>query len=103
MKFKRSDRYYSVSLVYGIPSVFDQMTGVDELIKEGIIDSVHYHKTRGTVISADRASAGRIAAILISGVSRQEVLEKIKVSFNRINAYDPNGNQILRKDLYLKY
>lgn len=103
VKFKRSDRYYSVSLVYGIPSVFDQMTGVDELIKEGIIDSVHYHKTRGTVISADRASAGRIAAILISGVSRQEVLEKIKVSFNRINAYDPNGNQILRKDLYLKY
>lgn len=100
--FKRSDRFFSVSLAYGIPAVFDHMEGVDELIAQGYIDSVHYHKTAGTTISDDRASGGRIAAILVSGATRKEVLEKVEYIFARINAYDPQGNQILRKELYIK-
>ncbi len=30
----------------------------------------------------------------------EEVLKKIKRSFEHINAYDPDGNQIMRKDLF---
>lgn len=101
--YERSSRFFSVNLAYGIPAVFDHMTGVDELIADGTIDSIHYHKTSGTTISDDRASGGRIAAILISGDSRQEVLNKVKYTFEHINAYDSEGNQILRKDLYLNY
>lgn len=103
VKYQRSPRYFSVNLAYGIPAVFDHMTGVDELVANGTIDSIHYHKTPGTTISDDRASGGRIAAILISGDSRQDVLDKVKYTFEHINAYDPDGNQILRKDLYLNY
>ena len=100
--FKRSNRFFSVNLAYGIPAVFDHMEGVDELIAQGYIDSVHYHKTAGTTISDDRASGGRIAAILVSGATRKEVLEKVEYIFAHINAYDPQGNQILRKELYIK-
>ena len=100
--FKRSDRFFSVNLAYGIPAVFDHMEGVDELIAQGYIDSVHYHKTAGTTISDDRASGGRIAAILVSGATRIEVLEKVEYIFSHINAYDPQGNKILRKELYIK-
>ena len=103
VKYQLSSRYFSVNLAYGIPSVFDHMTGVYELIADGTIDSIHYHKTSGTTVSDDRASGGRIAAILISGDSRQEVLDKVKYTFENINAYDAEGNQILRKDLYLNY
>lgn len=103
VKYEKSDRYYSVNLAYGIPAIFDHMTGVEKLIEEGVIDSIHFHKTPGTAISDDRASGGRIAAILISGNSRQEVLDKIKITFERISAYNPEGKQILRKDLYLQY
>lgn len=101
--YERSSRFFSVNLAYGIPAVFDHMTGVDELIADGTIDSIHYHKTKGTAITDDRASGGRIAAILISGDSRQEVLSKVKYTFEHIEAFDPDGVQILRKDLYLNY
>lgn len=100
--YKCSNRYFSVNLAYGIPSTFDRLTGIESLIKEGVVDSIHYHKTPGSVITDDRASGGRIAAILISGNSRQEVLDKVKFTFETINAYDPEGKQILRKDLYIK-
>lgn len=100
--YKYSNRYFSVNLAYGIPSTFDRLTGIESLIKEGVVDSIHYHKTPGSIITDDRASGGRIAAILISGNSRQEVLDKVKFTFETINAYDPAGKQILRKDLYIK-
>lgn len=100
--YKCSNRYFSVNLAYGIPSTFDKLTGIESLIEEGVVDSIHYHKTPGSVITDDRASGGRIAAILISGNSRQEVLDKVKFTFETINAYDPEGKQILRKDLYIK-
>lgn len=100
--YKCSNRYFSVNLAYGIPSTFDRLTGIESLIEEGVVDSIHYHKTPGSVITDDRASGGRIAAILISGNSRQEVLDKVKFTFETINAYDPEGKQILRKDLYIK-
>jgi len=100
--YKYSNRYFSVNLAYGIPSTFDRLTGIESLIKEGVVDSIHYHKNPGSVITDDRASGGRIAAILISGNSRQEVLDKVKFTFETINAYDPEGKQILRKDLYIK-
>ena len=102
VRYQCSNRYFSVNLVYGVPSTFHRMTGIEDLLNEGIVDSIHYHKTPGSVITDDRASGGRIAAILISGDTRQDVLDKVKITFERINAFDSNGNQILRKDLYIK-
>lgn len=102
VRYQCSNRYFSVNLVYGVPSTFYRMTGIEDLLNEGIVDSIHYHKTPGSVITDDRASGGRIAAILISGDTRQDVLDKVKITFERINAFDSNGNQILRKDLYIK-
>jgi biotin carboxylase len=102
MKYSRSGRYFSVNLAYGIPAVFDHLDGVEPLIENGCIDSIHYHKTKGATLTADRASGGRIAAILVSGGSRQEVLEKVRYVFENINAFDDKGNQILRKDLYIR-
>jgi biotin carboxylase len=100
--YHHSDRFFSVNLVYGTPAVFDHMEGVQEFLDNGVIDSIHYHKTPGMKITCDRASGGRIAAILISGSSREEVLAKVKLVFSKIEAYDPQGNKILRKDLYIK-
>lgn len=102
VRYQCSNRYFLVNLVYGVPSTFHHMTGIEDLLNEGIVDSIHYHKTPGSVITDDRASGGRIAAILISGDTRQDVLDKVKITFERINAFDSNGNQILRKDLYIK-
>lgn len=101
-KFHRSERFFSVNLAYGYPAVFDHMEGVEELESQGYIDSIHYHKTPGMKITDDRASGGRIAAILVSGESRKDIIDKVHHIFRHINAFDPQGNQILNKELFIK-
>lgn len=102
LKYDEIAYCYSVNLIYGIPSVFDHVTGADELIKDGIIESIHYHKTKGMRIYADRASGGRIAAFLVKGSNRTEVCEKVAYAMSYMNAYDADGKEIMRKDLYMK-
>ena len=93
--------FYSVNLIYGLPGIFDYLTGVDELINEGVIEGVFYHKTKGMEIGSDRASAGRVAAFLVKGITKEEMYKKIKTAIDRIDVIDIDGNCIMRKDLFL--
>ena len=94
--------FFSVNNIYGIPGTFDRLEGAEELIEEGVIRSIHYHRTSGTVIDDSRASSSRIAAFVAQGNTPQEMEEKIAYAMNHINAYDPDGNSVMRKDLYFK-
>ncbi|MGM9614325.1 MAG: acetyl-CoA carboxylase biotin carboxylase subunit family protein [Oscillospiraceae bacterium] len=93
---------YSVNLIYGIPSVFDHVEGAEKLMEEGIVEGIHYHKTKGMRVYADRASGGRIAAFLVKGANREEVCKKVAYAMEHMEAYDSDGNKIMRKDLYIK-
>lgn len=96
------NQYYSINLIYGTPSVFDHIDGADELIEQGIVEAIHYHKTKGMKITSDRASGGRIAAFLVKGDSKEDMCRKIEYAVNNMEAYDVDGNKIMRKDLYIK-
>ena len=102
LEYSKIKYYYSVNLVYGIPSIFDHLNGADKLISEGIVDSIHFHKTQGMSITDDKASGGRIAAFLVKGNSREEVCKKVDYAMNNMDAYDASGKSIMRKDLYIK-
>lgn len=92
----------SVNLIYGVPAVFDHLDGAEALIREGVIESIHYHKTKGMRIYDDRASGGRIAAFIVRGADRREICEKAALAMSRMEAYDPEGNRIMRRDLYIR-
>ncbi len=94
---------YTVNLIYGVPGEFDHLEGAEELVKDGIIESIHFHKTKGMHISDDRASGSRIAAFLVKAETKDDLLWKIKTAMGRMEVYDPDGISIMRKDLYLKY
>lgn len=94
--------YYSINIVYAKPGIFDRMTGAEELLTEGIIEHVFYHKTKGMTVTDDRASGGRIAAIIIKAKDKQVLLDKISLTMDKIQVYDVNGRPIMRKDLYLR-
>lgn len=102
LKYREITNFCSVNLVYGIPSVFDHLDGAEEMISQGIIDSFHYHKTSGAHIDDSRASGGRIAAFVVHADSREEMCRKIAYAMNNMEAYDHDGNKIMRKDLYYK-
>ena len=100
--YHKSDSYYSINLLYGNPCIFDHVTGLDKLEESGVIEGFHYHKGKGGEMSDEKATACRIGAMLVKGKSRADMLEKIKYAFENIDAFDENGNSILRKDIYLK-
>lgn len=102
-QYHKTDRYYSINLLYGKPCIFNHVTGIDELKEKGIIEGFHYHKGKGGEMSDEKATACRIGAVLITGKDRKEMLEKIKYVFENIDAYNDKGESILRKDIYLKY
>lgn len=95
-------QYCSVNLIYGVPSYFDRLDGSEALIEEGVIDSIHYHKTKGMHINDNRASSGRIAAFVVHAETREQMCEKIAYAMEHMDAYDLDGNKIMRKDLYYK-
>ncbi len=94
--------WYTVNLIYADPCVFDHVEGADELIRDGVIDSIHFHKTKGMKVTADRASGGRIAAVLIKAENKDELLKKIAEAMEKIQVYSEDGTAVMRKDLYLK-
>lgn len=102
LKYSEIKYFYSVNLIYGLPSVFDHLDGADNLIDKGIIDSIHFHKTKGMRITDDKASGGRIAAFLVRGNSREEICQKVEYAMNNLDAYDVTGKSIIRRDLYIK-
>ncbi len=91
-----------VDIIYGIPDVFDHITGVDELVKDGVIEGFHYHKTKGMSLSNDRASAGRIGAFIVTGHTRKEVGEKVALAMERLEAFSAAGRPMMRHDLYFR-
>lgn len=92
----------SVNIIYGVPSVFDHVEGVEPLLDAGAIESFHYHKTPGTQLTGKSASRGRIAAFVVHAESRPELCEKVASAMQCLDAFDAEGKSILRKDLYLK-
>ena len=102
LTFHEVTRCQCVDIIYGMPGVFDHVTGVEELVNDGVIESFHYHKTKGMATSNDRASAGRIGAFIVSGKSREEVGEKVAMAMERLEAFSAEGRPMMRHDLYFK-
>lgn len=100
--YHESEYLYSINLLYGNPCIFDHVEGMDELISEGIVEGYHNHKDKGGEISAEKATASRIGAMLVKGKTKEELLSRIKYAFERIDAVGTDGESVLRKDLYLK-
>ena len=93
---------YSVNLIYGTPGIFDHLEGAEALIQEGVVESIHFHKTKGMRLHDDSASGGRIAAFLVKGKTRSEVCDKVAYAMGHMEAYDADGKKIMRKELYMR-
>lgn len=102
LSYTKPKCYYTVNLIYGTPGVFDRLEGAEKLIEDRIIESIHFHKTRGMAVSEDRASGGRIAAFIVKAKTKMELLDKIKTAMDGMQVYDAEGTPMMRKDLYLK-
>jgi len=92
--------YYSTNIIYAKSGVFDRLEGVEQLIKDGVVEEMHFYKTRGMAIGDDMSTRSRIGAFLIHAKERGQLLEKLKIAVERLEVFDAEGNALMRKDIY---
>ena len=82
----------STLLLYMEPGVFGEVTGLDKLLKEEIVDYGAVLKNRGDRVDANRTSSNRAVTLLITAETRSELDEKTQTTLDRINIIDIDGN-----------
>lgn len=89
----------SVNTMYGKDSIYDCVTGQDELLGENIIEHIFYHKNSRAKLDNMSASKSRIGAFVVKADNEEEMYCKVDKAYNILDAFDINGQSILRRDL----
>ena len=85
--------------IYCHPGVFDHFEGFDDMVKQGLINEFHPSRLKGTVMHGVTSSSDRIAGMNIVADSIEEFNYKQKTILDAVRIVDPEGNDIMRKDL----
>ncbi len=96
------DKYYLTHQINARPGMYNHVVKYREMIDRGIIDEIHFHKTKGFQIHDESASGGRIAAFISASDNIPEILNKAKIAISEMDVISATGDSMIRKDLYLK-
>ena len=88
-----------MSYVYCRPGEFVSLKGFDELKEKGDIRDFFVYKSPRVVIEKSTTSSDRVAGFLVTGDSKEEVLDKLAYANKRLAVLDGEGNDIMRHDL----
>lgn len=100
VQLQKPQSFSMTNTIYANPGVFASIEGVEALIAEGIISKMLYYKTPGMLIGSDMSTRSRIGAFIVNAPNMPEVVERVRQAVARINVYDTDGNQIMRKDIF---
>lgn len=78
-----------------------EIRGLNELLKEGIIDEFLPTSPMGVQKNPPSSSGDRIGCVFITAKDYTELQEKVETAVNRIQAINENGNDMLIKSMYL--
>ena len=85
--------YYKEGTLFGFE-------GHEELIDEGIIDEIHFHKQMNSSIGRGLASSDRVASFIASAKTLNELRMKVKKALKNLKCMDINGKEIELKPIY---
>ena len=89
-----------MNYVYCRPGEFAELQNFEELKQSGLIYSYFTYKMPGAVIEKSNTSSDRVAGFLVVGNSAEEVKSKLKEANAKLQVLNPNGEDIMRHDLY---
>lgn len=78
-----------------------EIRGLDELLKERIIDEFLPTSPMGVQKNPPSSSGDRIGCVFITANDYFELQQKVETAVSRIQAIDENGNDMLIKSMYL--
>ena len=92
---------YAIHSLYSVPCIFDHVEGMEELLEQGMIIDYMLPRNPGTAITGETQRKSKIGYFIARGKSKEDVLQKVQYVFDHIEAYDAEGNKVLRRDVYL--
>ena len=95
------EEIYAVNQIYGTNGIYEKTTGGEELLSEGVVNTLSFYKHQGENIDSSRASSSRIGVMVVSDKTEEGLRQKISFAFERLDSFDKNGKSIIRKDLNL--
>lgn len=89
-----------MSYVYCYPGMYERMTGLEELKREGVILDYFMYRSPHSQIEKSSTSSDRVAGFLVVGESETVVNEKLERANSVLQVLDPDGKDIMRHDLF---
>ncbi len=97
---KYSNKYITNEFIYTAGGVYDRVSGFDELVNAGVLQSYFVFKTKGTEFSSEINSSGdRIAGFTIIADTYDEYLEKYGKTVKTIKVLNSEGADMMRHDI----
>ena len=98
-----SGRYYSRCHIYLTGGKFMAIEGLDELLKNGTIKEYVLTRPFGVIVNTPASSSDRVASVFIEANDPMDLNRKVEIAISTLKVLDENGNDILKRDMYLKY
>ena len=102
VKFDDNGMFYIVSSLLSKPGIYGELKGYEELQTEGLMDKISLARKRGAVIDNNRANAEKVGFFTVKDVTKEGALDKVAKCFNRLSLLSIDGEEMLRKDTYIK-
>lgn len=90
-------KHLSTLLLYMEPGIFGEVTGLDALLADGIVDYGAVLKKRGDRVDANRTSSNRAVTLLLTAETQSELEQKNRIAVDRIRILDIDGKNCLSK------
>lgn len=91
------NRMYSTCLLYMKQGIFDRIEGTEALLCDGTVDRISIYKRSGEIISSELSSNNRIAALILSGSSLEEINTKTTRALESIEIFNSEGRGCMIK------
>jgi len=95
----KQEHQYASRIIYAEPCTFGSVAGTDELLNDGTIIECHQFHQTGSIIGEELTSRNRIAAFIVSGDTKDEIMQKIHRAEKKLRIFDYIGNEVSRRDL----
>lgn len=96
-------RVFSANNAYASAGVFDRLTGMDELLAEGLVEEHYIYRSPGEEISDHLSGRSRVTAFVAAAESRDALKSRLERIYDRLDILDPEGRSILRRDVGLHH
>ncbi len=99
--YHEPESIYVINTIYAKNGVFNQLIGMEDLMKEGKIIHSFLHKTAGTLLDDSRASSSRVGGFIVKADTLEEAKDIVAKVYPKIDVLDQNGESIMRRNLNL--